>query len=421
MSRFLNRLRSLVGIAPKAPREGVEFFGFYSIYPAVFFYTLTIGLPLYIGSTYIEEYVGKDVVGIVFATGAVLGLILLTAIPPLLRKFGNRRIALFLLSAMIFALLGLAFSDHIALILLFFIINEALLPVIIFHLDLFLESFSQDAFTGSIRGYYLTLLNLAFFIAPFLAGLVMVGTNFSEVYLFSILFLLPVLFLVFFSLRTFQDPLYVDISFKDALLNLSARPNIRRVLSLRFLLHAFNIWIQIYLPIYLYTEVGISFAVILSIIIPVSLVPFLLVQIPLGKLADRLNNEKTMLVLGFIITSISIASLSFIETNSIVVWVLILFIAHTGSATIEVMSGTYFYKQVNASNVNLISMFRALWPAANIMAPLVATIALLFFAGTYQYLFLIFGIILLSGIPLAYKLDPTKSSLLDALPIESLD
>lgn len=407
MRHVLNQLRQTLGIVPKTPKQGPAVFGFYSIYLTTFLYTFSFGLPLYIASTFIEEYVGKNIVGLVYSSGAFLALLLLVSMPPLLRRIGNRRSALYLISAMILVLFGLSFFESIFVVILLFILYQALLPVIVFNLDLFLESFSHDASTGSIRGYYLTLINVAMTLSPFLAGILIAGTNFSLIFFYSALFLLPALFLIFFSLKTFKDPLYVDISYKDALIKLRDKPNIRKSLFIQYLLRVFYIWLTIYLPIYLYTSVGITLTEILTIIAPASVIPFLILQIPLGKLADRLHNERKLLILGFTIASFGTMALTFTHSPNVFIWAGVLVVGRIGVAIIEVMSGTYFYKHVDASNVNLLSMFRVLRPVANITAPVLATIILVFFGVTYQYLFLVLGLILLVGIPLSYTLERT--------------
>lgn len=407
MATIYNRLRSFLGIAPKVPEETPEVFGFYAIYATIFLYTLSYGLLLYLASTFIETYAGKDLVGLVYAAGAVVSLLCLISMPPLLRRIGNRRAALLLIALMTLVLFGLSFFESVFAVIPLFILYQALYPVIIFNLDLFLESFSRDASTGSIRGYYLTLINLALILALIASGFVMAGASYPQVFFYAGITLIPALLLIFFSLRTFQDPLYVNISYKDAIARLREQPNIRKSLFIQFLPRFFFIWLTIYLPIYLFTEVGIPFSQILLIIFPISVVPYLFVPIIFGKLADKLHNERKMLMIGFFIVAIDTALISFITTDSILVWSAVLLAGRIGISLVETMSGTYFYKHVDASNVNLISMFRALRPVANMIAPVAASLILIVFGLTYQYLFLILGIIMLVGIPLSMTLDRT--------------
>jgi MFS family permease len=138
--------------------------------------------------------------------------------------------------------------------------------------------------------------------------------------------------------------------------------------------------------------------------IPLALIPFFLIQLPLGRLADKRHDEREFLVIGFALLALATMLLSFITSENFILWAGLIALGRVGAAIVQIMTETYFYKQIDASNVNLISMFRSLRPVGTICAPLVATIALLFIAS-YQYLFLILGIIILIGIPVSRSLE----------------
>jgi MFS family permease len=77
------------------------------------------------------------------------------------------------------------------------------------------------------------------------------------------------------------------------------------------------------------------------------LLPFVFVQFPLGRLADKKWGEKEILSLGFIIVAIATGLISFISGGSMILWMTILFITRIGAATIEIMCDTYFFKKVD--------------------------------------------------------------------------
>jgi MFS family permease len=161
----------------------------------------------------------------------------------------------------------------------------------------------------------------------------------------------------------------------------------------------------IYLPIFLHIEIGFSLTEIIGVIFPIALLPFILLELPLGKLADQRHDEKELLSLGFLILALSTGSIAFITSQNIFVWAGVLFLGRIGAALVEVASATYFFKKVNASNTNLISMFRSLNPMATIAAPLVATSFLFAFDMSYRYLFVILALILLVGMPISKRLQ----------------
>jgi len=240
-----------------------------------------------------------------------------------------------------------------------------------------------------------------------------VDSQFWKVFLLGAIFLVPAIFLVFFSLKTFHDPYYVDISYRHAFHNLKKEPNIRNTMIIHFLLRFFYMWYAIYIPIYLSTEIGFSFDQILGIIIPITIVPFILLSYPLGKLADKRHIERELIILGFVILAFATILIAFVNSESIIVWTAVLLLGRIGAAFVEVMVSTLFYKQIEARHVNLISIYRTLRPASNIVAPLFATILLAVFGVTYQYIFLFLGLILLLGIPISYALRHEKDYVIE--------
>src|SRR3989344_3169272 len=63
---------------------------FYSLYLAIH-----SALPLYISSSFLSTYVPDATVGFLYAGASLLTLFILTRLPRVLNRFGNRRTALF--------------------------------------------------------------------------------------------------------------------------------------------------------------------------------------------------------------------------------------------------------------------------------------------------------------------------------------
>jgi MFS-type transporter involved in bile tolerance (Atg22 family) len=134
------------------------------------------------------------------------------------------------------------------------------------------------------------------------------------------------------------------------------------------------------------------------------LIPFILVELPLGKLADKKWGEKELLAIGFIILSITTGALFFFSANNMIIWAGMLFLTRIGAAIAEIMIETYFFKKVDGKDPELLSMFRITRPLSYFLAPLIVTISLAY--TTDQYLFIIFGgIILLTLYPILTMKD----------------
>ena len=116
--------------------------------------------------------------------------------------------------------------------------------------------------------------------------------------------------------------------------------------------------------------------------------------------------EKELLNIGIILIAVSTALLSFIAEANVALWALALFITRIGASIVEVMNDTYFFKQINASDADIISFFRNTRPLAYSIAPLIATVVL--FVTDYRFLFLTLGAIMLSGLYFSLQLKDTK-------------
>jgi MFS family permease len=134
------------------------------------------------------------------------------------------------------------------------------------------------------------------------------------------------------------------------------------------------------------------------------LLPFVFIQYPLGRYADKVG-ERSFLLVGLVILGASTFLLAFIEPN-IWTWAIVLFMTRVGAAVTEVMTEVYFFKKVNDAESNYISIFRDMSPLAYIIAPL-AGICILSF-GTFSTLYIILGIIVLSSLYYAFSLRDTS-------------
>jgi len=372
------------------------------LYAMVFLTAFHIASSLYIESSFVNSAVKQlsinkigTLVGLVYATASFITLITLIHIPKILRKIGNFRISIYVVFIEILSLLGLIVLQSPIFLILMFIIHSIMSSLFIFNLDLFLENFSQNKNTGALRGIVLTSYSVAFVLAPFLAGFILTDGDFWKLFFVSALVMVPVLLLLYFQFRNYKDPIYDNVPFFKTLKEIQQRKNIYKIMMSSFLLKFFYSWMIIYTPIYLYQEMNIPMSQILGIITPIMLLPFIFSGIPLGKIADKILGEKEILTIGFLVMGISTMSLSFVTSSSLLVWTLLLFLTRIGASCVEMMTETYFYKKIDATDTHLIGFFKTLIPLAYLVGPLVATVFLGYFE--YKFLFMALGIIMLTG------------------------
>ena len=136
------------------------------------------------------------------------------------------------------------------------------------------------------------------------------------------------------------------------------------------------------------------------------LFPFLLLEAPLGLVADKVLGEKELLIAGFSVMALATGSIYFVTSHSFAVWALILSITRVGAAMVEIMTETYFFKKVDGGDAAIVGLNRTVRPFAGMVGPLVVTGLLGWIS--LPTLFLALGGLMFFGIPIAAALKDTK-------------
>src|SRR3989338_3894971 len=327
------------------------------IYLLGFLFTLHAALPSYVTSTFLARFTSENLVGIMYTLSALLTIAVFTVVPHILRRFGNYKTIMGLLILDLLSVLGLTFVQNEFLISVFFITGFVAIAIIGFNIDIFLESFSRDATTGKIRGTFLSTANTAWIVAPLVGGIILTDGDYWKIFLATAILILPILFFVHNNLKKFKDPEYKIIPLKNTAGEIARNKDIRDIFIVGFLLQFFYSWMVIYTPIYLYTHIGFSWREI-GIIFSIMLLPFVLTEAPLGKLADRKWGEKEVMSVGFIVMALATGLIAFVETKNLALWAILLFITRIGAAMVEIISETYFFKKVPSSKADVIGFFR---------------------------------------------------------------
>ena len=380
---------------------------FFLVYLTSFLYSFHYSLPLYIESSFISQFLPtEEMVGLMFAIAAVFTSIFTFLLPRILQRWGNYRATLTTMGLEVITLIALATLTSPILIIPLFIFHQTLASVIFLNLDHFVESFSNDSETGGIRGTFMTVLNVATAIAPFIAGLMLTDHDFWKVYLAGAMFMALAFFVIAKNFKNYKGPHYTHVPFKKTLLTVIKSHDLHSIIFMHFLLSFFYAWMVIYTPLYMNKHMGIPMNQILGIITPIALLPFIFFEVILGKIADTKLGEKEILTAGFMIMAISTATLSFVVSNSVLLWALLLFLTRTGASAVEVMTESYFYKQIGPEDTHLITFMRMIRSTAYIIGPLAGSILLSFV--DYRFLFLVLGIIMLTAIPYSLTIKDTR-------------
>jgi MFS family permease len=369
------------------------------IYYAEFLYSIPISLAYYINSSFIASLTNEKFVGVVYAIGAIISILALIYASKIFRKLGGYKFLLLITFLYALSFLALALLKNTLNVIIIFILGMALNTLIIFSLDEILKIFSKDSVTGKIRGIYIMLSNLPLILVQILMyGTILGKFSYQAIYFAGFLTMLLFLLTSFLTLKNIPDPKYDKIKTSKYMREYFKDKNLFRAFGLTFLLQLFYCWMVIYTPIYLYSYLHFSWSQI-GVIFTIMLLPFMFIPIKLGKYADRIG-ERKILMSGFAIMGLSTLALFFITEPAVFIWAILLFITRIGASIVEPMSDTYFFRHIKPENEEFIGVYRSASPVAYIVAPLLALI-IFYFAPAFNFIFLILGALMLSGVYLA--------------------
>lgn len=362
-------------------------------------------LVIYVNSTFLSNFFTEGQVSALYIIGSIIDAITLINASRIMEKIGGYRFIIYSITLELLSSVGLMLSTDPLLVSICFFVHVFNISLILFNLDIFLEGASDnEEETGSIRAAYMTMANVCLVLSPLLLSFILKSNNFSLVYFFSSLVLIP-LYYVIKNFKHFHDKNRRHVVLKETTQEFLTNKNLFGVTVTNFLLQLFYGFMVIYTPIYLTKHIGFSWSET-GIIFTIMLLPFVLFELPVGELEDYKYGEKEFLTIGFVILSLTTAFMGFILTKTIWMWATILFLSRIGASFVEISSDSYFFKQVDDRRSDIISLYRGVRPIAFIVAPILATISLQLIS--FQYMFLVFGAIMLIGIKYSLALKDTK-------------
>ncbi|MCX6740369.1 MAG: MFS transporter [Candidatus Parcubacteria bacterium] len=387
-------------------KENIRQEKFHYLYLAIFLYAVCDALFAYAQSTYLNQYVSLQLVGVVFFCAYLLTFFVINFYPRLIARFNNLKMALASIFLRLACLLIFIFFANTWLIVVTFLFFVLSLVLTFTNMDIFLEAFSRNETTGKTRGLYFTIYNLGWLVSPLLAGLILNYYSYGLLFTVSLLLNLPVALILYFKFRKTENH-YVGKKFKfiGTLIKILKAPDLRKIFIVSALLQFFYAIEVVYAPIYLNQSVGLDWQQI-GIVFTFMLIPFVLIQYPAGVLADKYFGEKEMLFVGMLLMSVTSVIMGLITGQSLLIWAIILFISRIGASLVEIMRETYFFKKVDVADIDIINTFRSTIPLAYLLAPIMAVIILYYYQ--FNYIFVALGVIMFLGLWPILTLKDTK-------------
>jgi len=189
-----------------------------------------------------------------------------------------------------------------------------------------------------------------------------------------------------------MDPVYEEINVLTAIRAFWVNVNIRSVFIAHFLLQMFFMMMVVYTPLYLTGTIGLTWTEFGTVMFFAQMA-YVLLEYPIGVIADRYIGEKEMMAAGFLIIVIATAWMSFVTVASVLVWSVIMFTTRVGAALVEVTTESYFFKQTKSSDAQIISFFRVTRPLSYVLGAVVASLSLLYVP--FNMLFIVFAFLMI--------------------------
>lgn len=388
------------------PTDKIQFWLIYILSVIFNFHGLLVA---YTNSTFMEQFASTEAIGALYTIGSALAVLSFLFISRILRKVGNGPLTLLLALLEIVSLLVLGFTNHGPTAIVAFVAFLTLNPLLYLSIDIFSESLIGDneGSTGSKRGLTLTLMSMAAVMAP-LALTVIVGDDSSKLnntYFVSAAIFSIFILIIISRFRHFCDPVYKEVRVLDAIQEFWVVRDVRNVFLAHFTLQLFFSWMVIYFPLYLATEIGLTWDKIGSII-AVGLFAYVLLEYPIGILADTYIGEKEMMALGFLILAISSSWISFMATAPVLSWMILMFVSRVGGSLVEATTESYFFKHTKGTDANIMSFFRLTRPLAMLAGSLIGGLTLLYIP--FELMFIVLGLLMVPGIFFTIHLKDTK-------------
>jgi Major Facilitator Superfamily len=334
----------------------------------------------YINSSFLEQFIQTSSIGLIYITTSALTTLIFLIISRVLHKAGNFKLTLWLLIINGLAVFSLAHAETLRVAVPLMALHLIIVPLIVFNLDVFMEEHigNDEGLTGTRRGLLLALMSAVGATSPFISSeLIALGDSFSYAYLASALSLLPIIGILLFYFKDFQDPKYTDLKPLEAIRDFWQKPDIRAVFIVHFVLQIFFMAMVVFTPLYLVNSVGLSWAQF-GIIMLFGQAAYVIFEYPIGIIADKYIGEQEMMGLGLMIMAVSTAWISFVTEPNVLMWILIMFITRIGASFVEVTTEVHFFKRTNSTDAQIISFFRVTRPLAYLVGAIISSIALLY-------------------------------------------
>lgn len=354
----------------------------------VLIYSTAAAMLIPVFPLYIKNLVFSNaLVGYISAFVSFLLLIYTFLIRKLLFKFNKRTLLRFGFLGSSLTLVVLTIITNIKQFLILELFRTFFLVSIYITIGLFVREQTTSKSIGKTEGLHFSIFNMGYLIGPLLGGLL------ASAYSFNTLFLISAAILFIISILLFLVPLREKDHIQKHKIKIIDFLKNKELIKLYFVSFGIVAWWAIlytYMPLFANTS-GFSTKII-GYALFAAVIPLILFEIPIGKLADK-HGFKTYIAIGFLIISI-ITFLTYF-TNPILT-IFLIALATLGAAFIEPLTEAYFFKEVKTTEeeYDLYPIYKTSPEISHIIFPIIFSVILTFFE--FKGLFLLVSLFMFS-------------------------
>ncbi len=276
--------------------------------------TIIMVHPLYIEEQFVEQ---PAMVGLIAALSSLAGLTFSLPVGTLSDKIGRKR--MLIVSCLLVSVVLFAFfinTRFYVLIVLQIALGAFMVPVWIVG-EAFIKDISPTNRRGEFRSFFGTFANAGMLIGPLIGGFLAWRLGVRSPYLFAaILLFIPLILMLQMEADHRDRSVNGKLTMKDFLSLLEGFLRHKELKILALCTLSLYFWYAVkwvFGPLFLLNLNYSPF--IIGAWLAVSGLPFLLFQLPIGKLSDKIGKSK-IIYLGFLISTISLIPLGFMSSIS---------------------------------------------------------------------------------------------------------
>jgi len=364
---------------------------------------LCIGLALFttIWSIYLDSFFNNaSTVGFLTTIFLIAGVISFLFFIPLIEK--TKKMKLFYLSLIIFIISFSIFSifSNIYLVVVLGMILAIFTSLRVTIFGILVRDNSQSKQVAENEGIIYTLLNLAYFIGPLVAGYLAQKFGFQLVFFIAALFCVGSLIsFKIFKIKDNRISKKIDYNLFKIILEFFSKKDRVKTYILSATVTFWFALLYIYVPIHIIRRGYSPFLV--GLFLATIIIPLILFEYPFGKLAGRKGFKKLFFLGCFILSMISLICFFF---SNIYVLLFLLLIAGIGIAMIESTSEAYFFDIIKKEQRDkFYGIYNTAIDAGYFVGTFFPAIILLFLPFNFVFIFFSVVLFLVSLLTLTMK------------------